>query len=247
MLQRWRRVTIRGLMLVVAAAAGLSAVYRASGAVGFLALSGYSAAVAAASVLPWTFARGNRQRAAWMLAVASVVEFVAMAGLGIFCLRYLCTVYKLFVSLVVLPFIVGGGAAWAGSASRPGADRRRSPRVAWSIAGLLLALPLLMMFSYLPVQTAFLISRPALDRLADRVAAGGSVDRPEWAGLFLVRKIARHNAGPGTVSLIVENDSTGHTRLIRAAASGAEPQIPPAPTCFYRLAADRRWYHHELD
>ncbi len=245
--QRWRRVTIRGLMLLVAAAAGLSAVYRASGAFGFMALSGYSAAVAAASVVPWAFARGNRRLAAWMLAVGSAVEFVAMAGLGIFCLHYLCMVYKLFVSLVVLPFIVGGGVAWAGSASRPGVDRRRSPRFAWSVAGVLLALPLVMMFTHLPVQTAFFLSRPALDRLADRVAAGGRIDRPEWAGLFLVRKIARHNAGPGTVSLIVENDSTGKTRLIRAAAPGVEPVIPASPTCFYRFAADDRWFHHELD
>ncbi len=245
--QRWKRVSIRHLMLVVAVTAGLSAIYRATGAFGFMALAAYLAAVAVASVVPWSFARGNRQRAAWMLAVASVVEFVAMAGLGIFCLRYICMVYKLFVSLVVLPFIVGGGVAWAVSASRPGADRRRSPRAAWSVAGLLLALPLVMMFTQLPVQTAFLLSRPALDRLADRVAAGGRIDRPEWAGLFLVRKIARHNAGPGTVSLIVENDSTGHTRLIRAATPGVEPQIPASPTCFYRFAADDRWFHHELD
>jgi hypothetical protein len=247
MRQRRRHVTIRGLMLAVAAMAVLSAVFRAVGALGFVVLSGYAAIIALATFGPWTLVRGNRQLAARMMIVASLVEFVALAGLGVFCLRYVCMVYKLFVSLIVLPFVAGGGAAWALAASRPGADRKRSPRVAWSVAGLLLALPLVMMFTYLPVQTAFLISRPALDRLADRVAAGGKVDRPEWAGLFLVRKIARHDAGSGTVSLVVENDSTGHTRLIRAATSDAEPQIPPAPSCFYRFAADKRWYHHELD
>jgi hypothetical protein len=243
----WMRVTIRSLMLVVAASAGLSAVYRAVGGFGFPILLGYAALIALLSLGPWSLAKGDRQVAARMLVVASVLEFIALAGLGVFCLRYLCMVYKLLASLVFLPFIAGAGAAWAASASRQDTDRGRSPVAAWSAAGLLLALPLVMMFTHWPVQAAFLVSRPALDRLADRVAAGGRIDRPEWAGLFRVRKIARHDAGPGTVSLVVENDSTGHTRLIRAAGPGLEPTIPPNPSCFYRFAADARWFLHELD
>ncbi len=132
-----------------------------------------------------------------------------------------------------------------------GPIRRRSPRVAWSVAeASYWPCRSRLMFTYLPVQTAFLISRPAAlhDRLADHgVAAGGKVDRPEWAGLFLVRKIAPARRGLGhRLAGRRERFHRPH-RLIRAATSDAEPQIPPAPSCFYRFAADKRWYHHELD
>src|SRR5580704_7783104 len=83
----WMRVTIRSLMLVVAASAGLSAVYRSVGGFAFPILLGYAALIALLSLGPWSLAKGDRQVAARMLVVASVLEFIALAGLGVFCLR----------------------------------------------------------------------------------------------------------------------------------------------------------------
>ena len=160
MLQRWRRVTIRGLMLVVAAAAGLSAVYRVSGAFGFSGRSsGYLVLQSqAASVAPWTLAGGNRQRAAWMLAVASAVEFVAHGWAG-HLLPGLSLAWPTSSSFRLSYFRLLLGAAWRGLvlASRPVCRSKGDHRgLHGQSAGLLLALPLVMMFTYLPVQTAFL-------------------------------------------------------------------------------------------
>ncbi len=45
-----------------------------------------------------------------------------------------------------------------------------------------------MITTFWPLRVAFLVSMPALNRIADRVEAGEQIRRPEWAGVFLILK-----------------------------------------------------------
>ena len=78
--------------------------------------------MAGLGVGPWSSLREDRRLAARVLGVSSVLAFLPLAWLGVFALNYLAIVYKLMVGLVLLPFVFGGGVAWANLASRPGAD-----------------------------------------------------------------------------------------------------------------------------
>ena len=122
--------------------------------------------------------------------------------------------------------------------------------MAWSLVAALFLLPVSMIFSDWPMRAAFHASRPALDRLAARVNAGEVIARPEWAGLFLVRK-SRPSIQPGTVALVVENDSTGHTWLVRAATPEVEPKVqqPTYSVMFIieRILKGDRWWLYFYD
>ena len=248
------RISIQRLMTVVAFAAGLSWLYQSVYPHAFLPAFGYAAVVAAFSIGPWHTARSDRRLAARVMAVSAALEFVALTYLGVFSLRYLSAVYKLLISLILMPFTLGAGVAWANLASAPSVPKRVPRPAAWSLVVGLTLLPVSMIASHWPMRAAFRISRPALDRLADRVAAGETLARPEWAGLFLVRKVSRVDVGPGNIPLVVENDSTGHTFLIRASSPAAVPAVSPdAPvnhretTLSYRISDGGRWWHHETD
>src|SRR5262249_53313702 len=70
------------------------------------------------------------------------------------------------------PFILGIGAAWATPATRRTARSRRSPLLAWPLVLAVALAPFSMLLTPWPLRLAFLASRPAMERLADRVAAG---------------------------------------------------------------------------
>ena len=137
MLQRWRRVTIRGLMLVVAGAAGLSAVYRVSGAFGFLALSRIFGCGACSShqLRRWTLARGNRRRAI-LDALCCFPRWNSLPWLGWASSAWAISAWPTSSSFRLSYFrlLLGGGVAWAGIGVTARAPIEvRSPRVAWSV------------------------------------------------------------------------------------------------------------------
>ena len=189
--------SIRSLMLLVALAGLLAWLYQAVNPFAFVVVIVYSTVVAGLAVGPWFVAREDRRRAGWILAISSALEFAILAYLGVFTLRYLAGVYKFLIALVLLPPTIGAGVAWAQLASAPGAPRRVVRPLAWATVGFLVLLPASMMATHWPLWVAFRLSRPALERLVDRVASGETMARPEWAGWFRVKQVSSVDVGRG--------------------------------------------------
>jgi hypothetical protein len=128
----------------------------------------------------------------------------------------------MFVELLCgVPMILGFGTAWAAAATRRETVRRSSPFVVWPLVVVLATLPLTMLFTQWPFRVAFLVSRPALDRLADRVATGMAPGGPVRAGLFIAVNSAV-DPTTGNVGLITDPNSSVRTGFVRVS--------PPAGT-----------------
>jgi hypothetical protein len=106
--------------------------------------------------------------------------------------------------------------------TRPDARPGRLGFLAWPLVFALGFFPLTMLFTRWPLRLAFLASAPAMDRLADRVAAGRSVTSPEWAGLFRVVGSAVEPSN-GNVGLIIDPDPSGRSGFVRLGAPGGVP------------------------
>ena len=236
---RTLRFSIRRLMLLVAAVAWFSWL-----GVSILRLQGFGIAMAYFTLLaglaigPWSATRGRRRVAGWTFAASAAVECVSMATMGVIAINSYLTVIKMMISMTLLPIAAGSGVAWAGLATAPGGGRRVPRAATWSLVALMLFLPASMMFSRWPIRAAFLASRPALDRLADRIAAGGTLSRPEWAGLFLVRKAHRTVGSPAFVGLVVEH----HVWMVRTDSAEVEPKVPSPTYTNDSLGDDGRWW-----
>jgi hypothetical protein len=122
-----------------------------------------------------------------------------------------------------IPLILGFGTAWAVAATRRKAVGRRSPLVAWPLVIVLAALPLTMAFTPWPLRVAFLASKPALDRLADRVAVGQAPRGGVWAGLFMVSGSIIDPA-TGNIGLIIDADPSGRSGFVRFGRGFKAPQ-----------------------
>lgn len=115
--------------------------------------------------------------------------------------------------ITIYPISVGCATAWWIARCR---ERPDSIRPAWSIAAVALAInPLLMFLSGWPLQVAFLISRPAFDRLADRVAGGEAITFPQPAGLYWIEAAAADPINATHVALILDNDPAGRSGFVR--------------------------------
>ena len=106
------------------------------------------------------------------------------------------------------------GHRWAVAATRLDAVRRRAPLLAWSLVIVLAILPPMLLFTQSPLRLAFFASRPALDRLADRVAMGESPLYPVRAGFFLIVGSAVDPSN-GNVGLIIDPDPSGRSGFVR--------------------------------
>jgi hypothetical protein len=209
-----QQFTIRSLMIVVLIVAGL------------LALPGGYGLIVLACSLPcfglmgaqWLVYRGHRRLAAlgfWTLATVTNLAYAAS------CVApdiYL--VGPLFLGLlVIMPPVTGLGVAWARLATA--ASPRRSPPSAWLSVMVLCALPLVTLWTFWPLRVAFLAVKPALDRVADQVAAGQAGAFPQWVGPFRVARAAI-DPGSGNVGLMIDPNSNGPTGLVRV-----RPGTPP--------------------
>ena len=239
---RTPRYSIRRLMLLVAAAAWFSWL-----AASILRVQGLGIAMAYFTVLagiaigPWSATRGRPRLAGWAFAGSAAVECVILAVMGVLAINSYMVVYKMMISMLLMPIAAGCGVAWAGGATSAGDGRRLARVAAWSLVALMLVLPASTMFSRWPMRAAFLASRPALDRLADRVAAGGKLASPEWAGLFLVRKAHRVVAPTAFVGLVVEH----HVWLVRTDSAEVAPKVPSPAYLTEPLGDDGRWWLSE--
>jgi hypothetical protein len=116
--------------------------------------------------------------------------------------------------LVINASTIGAlGEAWARSATRGGAAPRRSPPTAWLSVIALCLLPVTL-WTFWPLRLAFLTVRPALDRLADQIAAGKAAGFPQWVGPFRVACSAVDPVS-GNVGLMIVPNPNGPMGLVR--------------------------------
>ena len=226
------RFTIRGLMIAVAIVAGLLALSRwPEGLVvafGLLYLS--------LIVVLWRMFRGFRRLSALCFGVVATVANIGCAALCISSLNMGGAFDMILGWFISFPMITATGGAWASAATRRIARSRRAPLLAWPLVLAAALAPLSILLTPWPLHLAFLASRPALDRLADRVAAGQGITSPEWAGLFRVVGSAV-DPSSGNVGLIIDPDPSGHSGFVRV---GAAPSVPAGRSSgpFYNLYLD---------
>jgi hypothetical protein len=231
-------------MIAVAVAAGLLAallspiwLFVAFGLL-YLALIG---------VLWWMF-RGFRRLSALSFGVVAALSNTLSAALCIYQLNLGGALLMFLSWFCAFPFVISAGAAWARAATRRTARPRRSPWLAWPLVLVLALSPLSMLLTFWPFRLAFLICRPAMDRMADRVGAGQPVTSPEWVGLFRVVGSAVDPA-TGTIGLIINQDPSGRSGFVRVSVGASIPAgAPNGP--FYNLffelqLRDRWWYECE--
>jgi hypothetical protein len=81
-------------------------------------------------------------------------------------------------------------------------------------------LPLATMGTLWPLRLAFLVARPALERLADGAAAGQALAGPQWAGPYRLVQSAVDPAS-GEVALMTDPNPSGAKGFVRV-----NPGIP---------------------
>jgi hypothetical protein len=74
--------------------------------------------------------------------------------------------------------------------------------------------PLITLSTFWPLRVAFLVSRPALEHLADRVAAGQALTLPVRAGVYSIVGFAT-DPSTGNVALITDADPGGRSGFVR--------------------------------
>jgi hypothetical protein len=204
------RFTIRSLMIAVAIVAGLLALslWPEGFAVAFGLL--YLSQIA----VLWSMFRGYRRLSAFCFGLEAAV---ANAWCAVCCI-YLLSMGGLALMFVgwflAFPFLLGIGAAWATAATRRSDRARRSPLLAGPLVLAAAFAPLSMLLTPWPLRLAFLASQAAMERLADRVAAGQAVTSPEWAGLFRVVGSAVDPAS-GNIGLVIDPNPAGRSGFVR--------------------------------
>jgi hypothetical protein len=185
---RLPRITTRWLMIWVLIVASLLALSRPLDE-GWLLRIPHPACPSVGLVIAgvtWLLVRGHRRLALWCFGASAALANVWVAGLCIYFLGTGTFFWMVIVSFVTIPLALGSGAAWAQAVTHRDRMNRRSRLTAWTLVLAPVVLPITMILTFWPLRLAFLASRPALDRLADRVETGQDILRPGWAGTYLV-------------------------------------------------------------
>jgi hypothetical protein len=208
------RFRLPHLMLAVAACAAFFALARGTGWVVSVLLipTGIGLALALTYGLP---ARDRAQRAGLrfvLLAIAlnAVVFFQGLSEFGVVGL-----IVMLQTSLLVAGVVCVAYASWLTALG----DRRTGRVQGWLRLGVLAAaivLPFVATLTHLPLRVAVLVSRSAIDKLADEVATGEEVRFPRHAGLVpVVEGVVDRRTG--NVGLVLDRSPSGRTGLVRPA------------------------------
>ena len=237
------RFTIRGLMIAVAVVAGSLALSRSP--IGPIIACGLLYLSLIGSL--WRMFRCLRRLAALSFGLVRTLSVAWCADLCIYHLNLGGLGLMFSGCFVALPAVLGPGVAWVQAATRPTARARRSPFLAWPLVLVLAVAPLSMLLSPWPLRLAFLLSRPALEGLADRVVAGKTIGRPEWAGLFLVVDAAV-DSDTGNVGLITDPDRNGRSGFVRVGpAMPPEHRVGPFHNYNINLPLVGRWSYQNED
>ncbi len=228
-------------MIVVAVVAGLLAVALSPTAL----VVTFGLLYVALIGVQWRIFRGFRRLSLLCFGVVVALINILNATLCVYLLNLGGGVLMFIGWIVAFPTVIGTGAAWASAATRRSARPRRSPLVAWPLVLVLALSPLSMLLTYWPFRLAFLASRPAMDRLADRVEAGQRVTSPEWAGLFRVVASAV-DPSTGNVGLVIDADPSGRSGFVRASVGPGMPAARsngPFHNLNFDLQLPERWWY----
>jgi hypothetical protein len=202
-------VSIRSLMLVT----GVVAVV--------LALPGELATMATALAVPgiaatvacWTVLKGRREIAGlifWFFAAATNVVYTGACLTPAFVGSTRIFLFGLWM-LMLGPMSLGSGAVWAKVAA-PATER--FARMNKRLVIMLGILPLFTLTTLWPFRLAFVIARPKLQMVADRVSANEPMAFPWHAGLFQI-VTADLDPESGDVTLLLQNDASNAAGFVR--------------------------------
>ena len=230
---RFRRFTIKRLMIVVAVVAVLLALFQAGTFSTIIFL--YLLALAGMAWLP---SRGRAR-----LAIRGLIVSAAWLNLTLpvfFAFEPVLHKWMLLFlsSLVCIPIVPGFGLAWV--ASREGwAPRSRAALVVISLT----AIPVATILTKWPLRLAFYLSSPALNRLADRLEAGGSVGPDEWAGIYRIKGSTTLGYGGGTLLIVdpTRGDLSGFARRPGSAGGPRRESLLPGGD------PSERWHYNDED
>jgi hypothetical protein len=215
------RFSISRLMILVAASAGVFWVYRSVNPFAFFVLMGYGVVLISQALIYGQNLEKFPRRAWWMFVMTSLGSVLVFGIMAVTIVGTFGWFLRIVLALFVMPIVLGSGVAWI-----RGTNGRHRRSMAWALVLSFVALPMSMAFGDWPIRLAFRVSRPALDRLADRIEAG---DPPRWpvrAGLIRVSGIARGHRHSANIALSIDADSDGNSWLVRS----ANPEIPlPIP------------------
>jgi hypothetical protein len=224
-------------MAAVAYAAVLLGLFRHGDPVPSVGLVGLALSVAC-----WASVRGRRRPAAVCFGASVIAANGAVAPLCVYHQGWGWT--GVYIGLLAgIPMMLGFGTAWAVAAIRGDMDHGRPPSASWPpLLAVVLALsmaltPLMALLTFWPLRVAFLISRPALERLADRVAAGHVPAFPMQAGLYRIVGSATDPV-TGNVALITDSKPSGRAGFVRS-----QPGTPHGPfsSLFMGMSLSRTW------
>ncbi len=234
-------------MVLVAIAAGISWLYRSVNSYGFVALLVYATIVIGYAFVVYRWLKGNRRRA-WRVFVGSgVAEVILFGVLGVTFLGMYWEIIRILLGMILLSIPLGAGIAWVKQPISDAPASHRSRFLAWVLVFGMVGLPTSMVFQNWPMRLAFLVSRPAFDRLADRIEAGESPRWPVYAGLFQVSGIARGHSGTPNTALTIGANPNGNTWFVRSSTPTSSLTVPPQVFVSEKLTADGRWWHQEED
>ncbi|QEH34632.1 hypothetical protein OJF2_31730 [Aquisphaera giovannonii] len=195
------RFTIKRLMLAVA---GIGVALGLVQAYPFVAIAAfYAVLLAGASWLP---ARARPRIARWGFLAAATWLNASMLVFFAYQPVLHNSIYLFASSLIFLPIVPGLGMAWAAG----GQGRVRWTRAA--IVACACGLAFSMIATHWPLRLAFGLSSPALNRLADRVEAGGAIAPGERAGLY---RVFGTTALTGDTAIIIDPDPGGISAFVR--------------------------------
>ncbi|MFI5387530.1 MAG: hypothetical protein ACHQ50_15585 [Fimbriimonadales bacterium] len=237
------RFTVRSLMIAVVVVAGLLALPTERSVI-VIALSVPCLALIGGQ---WLVFQGHRHLAAFGFWVLATLTNVLYAAACVAPDSYLLPALFLGWLVIVAPTIGGLGAAWAILATREGAVPRRSPPTAWLSVIALSVMPLATLCTLWPLHLAVFTARPALELLADQVAAGQAPGFPRRAGLFWVAGSAVDTA-TGNVGLMIDPNPNGPTGFVRVSpGTPLEHRFRPIGADDLEVDLGGGWWYHEED
>ena len=209
------RFKIRTLMIAVAAVAVLLLAVRFPP----LVVALFLAACAVLAHGLWLAARRFKRLPAAAFGVAGGMLNLLCFGASMAGSPSIVIIFGALPCLIGTAVVFGFGAAWCFASARDLKLSRRSLVLRWTVVAVISIAPVTMLFTHWPFRLAFLVSRPALERLADEVGGGAPVTMPRCAGMFVIVGSAV-DPKTGNVGLITDPNSSGRSGFERYGARG---------------------------
>jgi hypothetical protein len=235
------RFTVRRMMVAVAIVAFALFVYRTLGRAAIpLGVVGLPIAGVCHH-----WARTRPRWTAWGFWASALAINLFVAALDTYALCLGGLVMMAVLALLGFSLALGLGSAWATGLAASGRDSAATVALAWAV--IVAIAPITMAIDSWPLRLACLISRPAMDRLADRVSAGEPVAWPVDAGLFT---IVGSEFDPVTrcVGLITDPDPSGRSGFVRHIPElTGERRLGPFRNLNFNVEVGRGWWYQNED